>query len=266
VRYQQQQEPQAPMPKSATDKRHFILAAALVAISTLLMDMLLKRVLPLPVQASLEALTIDALIGWHLTLIAFLFSLIVVLMLYSIVVFRRRPGDDSDGVHFEGNTALEIIWTVIPLILVLVFSFYGVNALAAVTRAESNELTVKVNGFQWSWSFEYTTPDGQTFVSPELVLPNNQRVHMEMTSRDVIHSFWIPEMRVKQDLVPGHTTDVRFTPRLTGDYKLTCAEMCGLTHWNMVAAVRVVEPAEYEAWFAEQTAALTPTVAQSNSN
>jgi cytochrome c oxidase subunit II len=254
------------MPKHATDKRHFILVAVLVAISTALMYLLLKSALPLPVKASLEALAIDGLIDWHLVLIAFLFSLIVVFMLYSVVAFRRRPGDTSDGVHFEGNTALEIIWTVVPLLIVLVFAFYSVRVLADVTRTEPDELTVKVNGFQWSWSFEYATPDGRTFVSPELVLPNNQRVHMEMTSLDVIHSFWIPEMRVKQDLVPGHTTDVRFTPRIAGDYRLTCAEMCGLTHWNMVAAVRVMEPAEYEAWLADQTAALDATVAQADAS
>src|SRR5690606_38640479 len=130
------------MPKSASDKRHFILAGVLVAISTILMDLLLKAALPLPVQASIEALTIDALIGWHLTLIAFLFSLIVVFMLYAIVVFRKREGDDSEGEHFEGNTYLEIVWTVVPLIFVVVFSFYGVNALAQVIRGESNEVEV----------------------------------------------------------------------------------------------------------------------------
>ena len=142
------------MPKSATDKRHFILAAVLVAISTVLMDILFKNVLPLPVQASLEALTIDALIGWHLTLIAFLFSLIIVFMLYSIVVFRKRAGDDSEGDHFEGNTTLEIMWTVLPLIVVFVFGFYGINALATVTRTQNNEITVNVKGFQMNWTFE----------------------------------------------------------------------------------------------------------------
>ena len=250
------------MPKSATDKRHFILAAVLVAISTLLMDILLKNVLPLPVQASIEALTIDALIGWHLTMIAFLFSLIVVFMLYSIVVFRKRDGDDSEGEHFEGNTTLEIAWIVLPLIAVVVFAFYSVNALAIVTHSEANELAVQVTGRQWSWLFTYTTPDGRTFISPELVLPNNQRARMVMYSEDVIHSFWIPEMRVKQDLVPGQETVLRFTPRLAGEYKVRCAELCGLSHWNMEAPVRVVEPAEYEQWFTEQAAAATLPVAQ----
>jgi cytochrome c oxidase subunit 2 len=245
------------MPKSATDKRHFILAAALVAISTVLMDLLLKSALPLPVQASIEALVIDQLIGWHFTIIAFLFALVVVFMLYSIVVFRRRPGDDSDGVHFEGNTTLEIVWTVVPLIAVIVFTFYGINALAEVTQG-GEELSVKVTGRQWSWLFEY--PEG--IVSPELVLPVDKRVHVEMQAQDVLHSFWIPEMRVKQDLVPGQTTDLRITPIRVGEYTLRCAEICGLSHWSMETPVRVLSQADYDQWVSEQVAAKEGAVAQ----
>lgn len=215
------------------------------------MDILLKNVLPLPVQASIEALTVDELIGWHFTIIAFLFSLVVVFMIYTIFVFRKREGDEEDGMHFEGNTTLEIVWTVIPLITVVVFSLYGVNTLAEITRSEPNELPIKVNGFQWAWTFQY--PEG--FVSPELVLPVDQRIHLQMNSIDVIHSFWIPEMRVKQDLVPGHETNLRITPILEGEYKLRCAELCGLSHWSMLATVRVVSQAEYEQWVGEQTAA-----------
>lgn len=249
------------MPKSATDKRHFIVAAALVAITTVIMDILLKAALPLPVQASLEALIIDELIGWHLTLIAFLFSLIVVFMLYSIVVFRKRPGDESDGEHFEGNTTLEIAWTVIPLIAVIVFAFYGVNSLAEVTRSEPNEVVVKVNGFQWGWSFEY---DDGAILSPEMVLPVGKRARMEMSTRDVIHSFWIPEMRVKQDLVPGQVTELRFTPSEMGEYRLLCAELCGRSHWSMVAPVRVVSEAEYDQWLSQQRAEQTPAIDQAD--
>lgn len=249
------------MPKSATDKRHFIVAAALVAITTVIMDILLKAALPLPVQASLEALIIDELIGWHLTLIAFLFSLIVVFMLYSIVVFRKRPGDESDGEHFEGNTTLEIAWTVIPLIAVIVFAFYGVNSLAEVTRSEPNEVVVKVNGFQWGWSFEY---DDGAILSPEMVLPVGKRARMEMSTRDVIHSFWIPEMRVKQDLVPGQVTELRFTPSEMGEYRLLCAELCGRSHWSMVAPVRVVSEAEYDQWLSQQRAEQMPAIVQAD--
>ncbi len=248
------------MPKSATDKRHFIVVGALVAIATALMYLLLDAALPLPVQASLEALTVDELIGWHMFIIAFLFSLIVVFTLYSIVVFRKRSDDDSEGEHFEGNSTLEIVWTVLPLILVVVFSFYGINTLATVTKAEPDELPIKVVGRQWSWTFEYE----EGFISPELVMPLNQRVRLEMTSPDVIHSFWVPEMRVKQDLVPGQETVLRITPILAGEYKLRCAEMCGMNHWSMLAPVRVVEQAEYDQWIAEQVAAQADTLAQAD--
>lgn len=248
------------MPKSASDKRHFIVAAVLVAISTILMDTLLKAAMPLPVQASIESLTIDALIGWHLTLIAFLFSLIVVFMLYSIVVFRKRDGDDSEGEHFEGNTTLEIVWTVVPLIFVVAFSFYGINALAQVTRSEPNEVEVTAVGFQWSWRFEY--PNG--IISQELVLPVNQRANVTLQSTDVLHSFWIPEMRVKQDLVPGYDTHIRFTPIIAGEYKLRCAELCGRSHWSMLAPVRIVEQAEYDQWVSDQLAAQNPAIAEAD--
>jgi cytochrome c oxidase subunit 2 len=239
------------MPKSASDKRHFIIAAALIAVSTIAMDFLLKAAMPLPLQGSIEALTIDALIGWHLTLIAFLFSLIVVFMLYAIVVFRKRDGDDSEGEHFEGNTMLEIVWTVAPLIFVVVFAFYGINALAQVTRSEPNEFEVTAVGLQWSWRFEY--PNG--IISPELVLPVERRVNVTLHSPDVLHSFWIPEMRVKQDLVPGYDTHLRFTPIATGEFKVRCAELCGRSHYSMESPVRVVSQAEYDQWEAEQLAA-----------
>lgn len=239
------------MPKSASDKRHFIIAAALILVSTIALNFLLEAALPLPIQASIEAITIDALIGWHLTLIAFLFSLIVVFMLYAIVVFRKRDGDETDGEHFEGNTVLEIVWTVVPLIIVVVFAFYGVNSLAQVTRGDSNEFEVTVVGLQWSWRFEY--PNG--IISPELVLPVDQRIRATLHSQDVIHSFWIPEMRVKQDLVPGYDTRIRFTPIVVGEYRLRCAELCGRSHYSMLAPVRILSAEDYQQWETDQLAA-----------
>jgi cytochrome c oxidase subunit 2 len=246
------------MPKSATDRRHFFIVAALVLVSTLVMYWILDSALPLPVQASLEALTIDGLINVHLWGIAFFFSLVVVVMLYSFVAFRKRQDDDSDGVHFEGNTILEIVWTVVPLAIVIGLAYYGIVTLATVTQA-GEQLTVKATGFQWAWAFEYQ----EGFVSPELVLPKDVRVNMQMEARDVLHSFWIPEMRVKQDLVPGQTTNLRFTPTLAGEYKVRCAELCGLSHWSMETPVRVLEQAEYEQWISEQVAAMDGAVAQS---
>ncbi len=231
------------MPKSSTANRHFYIVGVLVVISTVIVDWLLQVGLPLPVQASIESLTIDRLIGWHLTLIAFLFSLIMVFMFYAFVVFRKREGDDTDGEHFEGNATLEIAWTVIPLILVVIFGYIGVVDLNEVTK-KGEEITVKVNAFQWDWTFEY---DGGV-LSQELVLPVDKRARMEMTSNDVLHSFWVPEFRVKQDLVPGAPQNLYFTPTMVGEYDLVCAELCGLSHYSMLRTVRVVEQDEFTAW------------------
>lgn len=257
------------MPKSSSDRRHFIIAGVLVVVATVLMDLLLKSALPLPVQASIESLTIDQLIGWHLTLIAFLFSLIVVFMLYAIVVFRQREGDTSDGAHFEGNTTLEIAWTVIPLILVVIFGYIGVVDLNKVT--EKNEaVTVKATGVQWAWTFEY---DGGV-LSQELMLPVDKRVRMQLRSNDVLHSFWIPEFRVKQDLLPtpaepeseeeAYPTDLYFTPNKVGEYNLVCAELCGLSHYKMMSVVKVVEQGEFDNWLQTAQAKLNNNKALAN--
>ncbi|RIK40037.1 MAG: cytochrome c oxidase subunit II [Chloroflexi bacterium] len=255
------------MPKSANDRRHFIIVSVLIAIGTVVLYWLLETVLPLPAQASVESLTIDQLIRWHLWLIAFLFSLVVVFMLYAIIIFRRREGDDTEGEHFEGNTTLEILWTAIPLALVVIFAFIGIDTLNRVVFEDPNEVTVKAVGFQWGWRFEYPTG----VQSQELVLPVDRRVRMELETQDVNHAFWIPEFRVKQDLLAGQTNELRFTPTMTSaDYeaehgreiRLVCAELCGRAHWSMYAVVKVVPEAEYTAWLDEQFASQAPGVAQ----
>lgn len=259
------------MPKSSSDRRHFIIAGVLVVVATILMDWLLKSALPLPVQASIEALTIDQLIGWHLTLIAFLFSLIIVFMLYAIVIFRQREGDESDGAHFEGNTTLEIAWTVIPLILVVIFGYIGVVDLNKIT-AKNEEISVKATGVQWAWTFEY---EGGV-LSQELMLPVDKRVRMLLRSNDVLHSFWIPEFRVKQDLLPtaaepeseedAYPSTVYFTPNKVGEYSLDCAELCGLSHYKMLAVVRVVEQDEFTAWLQVEQAKVNERNAVANAD
>lgn len=238
------------MHRASNDKRHFIVVGILTVVGTIVTTWLLKLALPLPTRAATQAYTVDRVLDVHIFLISFFFSLVVVFMLYAFVVFRRRPGDTEDGEHFEGNTALEIVWTVVPLIIVLFLGYLGVRTLNTVVAPQPNEMTVGVKGFQWAWTFDY--PEG--FTTAELVLPVNQPAVMEMTATDVLHSFWVPEFRVKQDLVPGQTTHLRFTPTEVGEYKLRCAELCGLTHWNMLATVKVVPQEEYDAWMTEQAA------------
>jgi cytochrome c oxidase subunit 2 len=242
---------------SATDRKHFIIVGVLVVLSTIAVFFLLLYGLPLPTAASEQAGIIDRMIQWHLLIIAFLFALVVVFMVYAIVVFRRRRGEEGDGEHFEGNTLLEILWTAIPLLLVFIFAFYGIRALNQVTAAKDNELVVKVEGFQWAWSFDY----GNGVISQDLMLPLDRPALMEMHTKDVMHGFWVPEFRVKQDLVPGQMTTLRFTPTKTGEYTLGCTVLCGLSHWSMVAKVKVVLPDQFTAWLESEIAKVDTTVA-----
>lgn len=239
-------------PLESSKPKHFIIVGIGIVIVTILLYFLLDAGFPLPPSASEQATTIDWLFTSHILLIAFLFALVVVFMVYALIVFRRRKGEDGDGEHFEGNTALEIAWTVIPLVVVFIFGYIGLVTLNEVTYPRENELEVQVLGSQWTWRFTY--PDTGV-VSEELVLPVDQPALMRMEAADVIHSFWVPEFRVKQDLVPGQIQDLRFTPTLEGEYELVCAEMCGLNHYLMVKPVRIVPPGEFAAWMGEMVAA-----------
>lgn len=232
--------------------KHFAAVTGLVAVLSVAVYLLLRAIYQLPPAASAEAVGIDALFEAHFVLISFLFSLVVGFMLYSLVVFRRRPGDDSDGHHFHGHTGLEIVWTIIPLGLVIFFGVWGAQLLGDITEPKAEEIPVRVVGRQWSWFFEY--PELDDLRSNELVLPVDRPIHLLMESEDVIHSFWVPEFRVKQDLLPNQVRDLRFTPSEIGEYRLRCAEMCGAQHTNMLATVRVVSDADFETWSQEQSA------------
>ncbi|MEE3229091.1 MAG: cytochrome c oxidase subunit II [Chloroflexota bacterium] len=233
--------------------RHFVVATIIVVLVTVAGAVLLDSADLLPPLASAQGITIDWLFGIHLKLIAFLFALVVVFMLYSIFAFRSEPGDLSDGQHIHGNTKLEITWTVIPLIIVGVMGYIGVVTLRDVTASAPDEMVVEVTGAQWSWRFDY--PE-QGLTSTELILPVNQPIRFEITSTDVIHNLWVPEFRVKQDAVPGAVNLLRVTPTVVGNYKVRCAELCGLRHSQMLADVRVLERSEFDMWVGAETARL----------
>lgn len=242
--------------------KHFIIVAVLVVIATVLVSTALASLPFLPPQASQQAATVDWLLKLELRIIAFLFSLIVVFTLYSIVVFRRKSGDTEDGPHVHGSTGLEIVWTIIPLITVLFLGVIGARSLSEITSAAPDELVVEVTAQQFAWRFDY--PDyGVT--TAELHLPSGRQVHLKLTSVDVIHSFWIPELRVKQDAVPGMTTELRITPTEIGDYQVRCAELCGTAHYSMLAPVKIEEPAIFEAWVAANIAPTQATTETTSS-
>lgn len=228
--------------------KHIAIVAVLVAISTVLVDFLLRTIGLLPIEASTQAGIIDKLFNTHFMVISFLFSLIVVILVYSLIVFRQRRGDKTtEGKFFKNSTRLEVLWTIIPLGTVIYFSYLGSLSLAETRKVDPQALEVKVIGRQWSWTFEY--PEfGIT--SDTLQLPVNRQVLLKMTSEDVIHSFWVPEFRVKQDLLPGENLvkELRITPTVIGSYKVRCAELCGTLHAYMESPVVVVSADDFQTW------------------
>ena len=186
--------------------KHIVAVVVLVAILTVLIIFGLNSIGLMPVQASAQALPIDWMWDMQVNAMSFLFALIIVPMVYSLVIFRRRKGDTSEGDHIEGNTPLEITWTILPLFAVLSFAYFGAFTLGETRLVDPQAMEVNVTAQQWSFSFEY--PE-YGIVSEELYLPVNKQVHLNMVSRDVIHSFWVPEFRVKQDIVPGRVTEYR---------------------------------------------------------
>jgi cytochrome c oxidase subunit 2 len=254
------------IPNRSDNMKHLIAAGLIIALLVIGGFWGLRTVNLLPAQASLQAQAIDGLFNLHFSAIIYLFALIVGLMVYSILVFRRRPGDTSDGPHVEGSTALEIAWTIVPLAAVLYIAYVGGLVLGDTTAADPRPLEVNVIGSQWSWRFEY--PD-LGINSTELILPADRQVLLHLSSTDVIHSFWVPEFRVKQDALPGgddFVRDLRITPSLAGEYKIRCAEMCGREHFNMESPVRVVSQEEFDAWVGSQTQALSGRPAEQASD
>jgi len=213
----------------------------------------------LPAQASAQALPIDQLFSLQFKLVAILFGLIMGLILYSVIFFRRKPGDMTDGPHITGNTPLEITWTVIPFALVIGLSVVGSNLLGDTLRIDPQAIEINVTGQQWSWRFEY--PE-YGLITDELYLPLNKQILLKLSSTDVIHSFWVPEFRVKADAVPGIVNELRVTPSRLGEYSLICSEICGRGHADMKSIVKVVSEEDFKAWAVERQVVTDDPVAR----
>jgi cytochrome c oxidase subunit 2 len=238
--------------------RHFVIVGVLIAVLTPLIYLGVRAVNLMPIEASIQAIPVDWMWNMDMGPIAFLFALIMVPLVYSLIVFRRRKGDTGDAEHVEGNTTLEITWTVIPLMIVIVYAYLGAYTLGETRVVDPNALVINVTAHQWDWSFDY--PEG--FTSNELHLPINKQVVLKMQSLDVIHSFWVPEFRIKQDVVPGHVTEYRITPDLLGAYTVRCAELCGVRHAYMERPVIVTSQSDYDSWVQQQAAAAAALVAK----
>jgi cytochrome c oxidase subunit 2 len=200
----------------------------------------------LPKSASDEAGRID-FVFWFVTGICiFIFAIVAAVLGYSVLKFRAKPDDDSDGPPVHGHTGLEIAWTAVPAVLVTAIAIVCAIVLAKDDAAGANPLRVEVTAQQFFWSFTY--PGYENKKSDVLRLPVDRSVVLRMTAKDVIHSFWVPEFRQKQDLVPGIHPTLHITPNKMGTYTLICTELCGLGHALMRSRVVVMEPNAFEQW------------------
>jgi cytochrome c oxidase subunit 2 len=203
-----------------------------------------------PVNAAKSTKQIDTL--WDVLMIVSVpvFVLVMTVAIYSVIRFRARPGDTGDGAPIHGNTRLEVIWVLVPFLIVSTLAVYAWIVLDDVEAKKPNELKVTVVGQQFAWHFRY--PQYRNVSSDQLYLPKDRPVAFDVTTKDVLHSFWVPSFRLKTDAVPGLTTHIRLTPSRIGRYDIVCAELCGLGHSTMRGYAHVLAPTAFDTWVNKQ--------------
>jgi cytochrome c oxidase subunit 2 len=206
-----------------------------------------------PDKATELAGDVDLLYFAFLGLSAFFSLLIAGLILYFAVKYRRRSPDEV-GQPEKAGIWLEVTWSVIPLVILLVMFTWGAKVYIDAFRPPSDAVEYYVVGKQWMWKFQH--PEGQREIN-HLHVPVNQPVRLTMTSEDVIHSFFVPAFRVKADVLPGRYTTVWFEAEKAGTYQLFCAEYCGAEHSMMLGSIIVMESADYESWLVRSQPKLT---------
>jgi cytochrome c oxidase subunit 2 len=198
----------------------------------------------LPEWAGEEAERIG-FVYWFTTIICIgIFALVAAVSVYALWKFRAAEGDESDGPPIHGHTGLEIAWTAVPAVLVTAISIVSAIVLAQNSRAGEQPLVVKVIAQQFAWQFEY--PGGKTF--GQLRLPVGRHTRLEITAKDVIHSFWVPELAQKQDAVPDQINPLVVTPNRPGTFAVICTELCGIGHAIMRTSALVMPADAFDAW------------------
>ena len=263
-----------------------------------------EKVNLLPVAASSNAAAYDSLFRVLFSIGTTLFLGILIVVVYSLVRFRRREGEVADGLPLEGNLPLEIVWTAIPAVVILFIGIYSYDiydrmggmapldhgamhaatdhvamnhaamghagmggdsgdgdeaprvwgGIAAADGDGAPALPVQVTAMQFAFIFQY--PEAG-ITSGELHVPTGQPVELRMEARDVIHAFWVPEFRLKQDVIPGQPTTLAFTATRPGTYPVICAELCGPYHGGMRTSVVVHSPDDYQLWLEQNRPATT---------
>ncbi|MBE0673637.1 MAG: cytochrome c oxidase subunit II [Bacteroidales bacterium] len=178
--------------------------------------------------------------------VAFIFIIgITIFMIWTVIRFNRKKGHEAR--QFRGSVRLEVLWTVIPLILVLMMFYYGWVGFAPMRKVPEDAMRITAIGRMWEWEFDY----GDGRLSRELVIPVNKPVRIDLKSEDVNHSLFIPAFRVKEDVVPGYNNFLWFIPYYVGEFDIYCTEYCGLLHSSMTSKTRVMAQEEFDAWLAE---------------
>jgi cytochrome c oxidase subunit 2 len=206
--------------------------------------------------ASTNASTISNLFYFIFWVAVVVFVIVEAMLLYSVIRFRRKS-DNELPTQVHGNTKLEIAWTLAPAVVLAVVFVLTYQTLTAMADVPRDALQVKVTGHQWWWEVEY--PSLGVLTANEIHIPLTQPSRFALESKDVIHSFWIPELNGKTDLVPGHTNVTWIQPMKTGTYHAQCAEFCGTSHADMRFQVVVESKADFDAWVNRQKQKAAPS-------
>ena len=213
----------------------------------------------LPPPVSTFAQDVDPLFNFLVYASLFFFILITTGVILFAIKYRRKKGAEEPGKGPSHNTYLELTWMIIPTILVLIVFFWGFKGFMKMSIVPKDAMEIKVTAQKWFWSFDY--PEGAAAVN-ELVVPVDKSVKLLMSSKDVIHSFFVPAFRVKRDVLPNRYTIAWFKAVKEGEYQLFCAEYCGTKHSEMLGKVRVVSDREYKEWLEKSSASgegMTPS-------
>ncbi len=196
-----------------------------------------------PIQGTAVAARWDGLWDFLLGLSAFFFVLVVGAMIYFIIAYRHRP--EKKTTYLTGSHLLEAVWIAVPTLLLMIIFGWGYSIYHSMTQAPADAYEVRVIGKQWLWTFQYD--NGRTTVN-EVFVPLNRPVKFVMTSEDVLHGFYIPNFRIKQDVVPGMYSSIWFQATVPGKHQVFCTEYCGTSHSGMLAKVIVLDDAQWKAW------------------
>ncbi len=253
--------------RGAVTVKNWVVLLAIIVVASMIGIVFMLALNWFPEQGSNVAPEIDTF--WDVLVIVSvpIFVAVTTVMLFSIWRWRQRPGEeDLDGPPIHGSTKLEVIWTIIPTIIIAALTTYAAILLVDIQAAPAKGTrVVNVNGVQFAWDFETQTPDGPV-KSPKLYLPINEPVKFNVRSKDVIHDFWVPAFRLKVDAVPGITTSYNLTPTKLGTFDVVCAELCGLGHAYMRQTVTVMTAEGYASMMAKLAKASSAPVAASGSD